>query len=52
MKPKRIRASEIRVRDETLVRVINGATKAGVHQDRKKQASKRACRKPAENDDE
>lgn len=37
--------NEIRVRDELLMRLINGATKSGVHCDRKKHNSKNECRK-------
>lgn len=36
--------NEIPVRDELLLAIINGATKAAVHKDRKKQTSKDACR--------
>lgn len=31
-------------RDWALVRIIQGATKAAVHTDKKKEASKKACR--------
>lgn len=35
----------IRTRDPLMVAVINGATKAGVHRDRRKDENRRACRK-------
>jgi hypothetical protein len=41
----RIVLSAIPVRDYALMRLILGATKSGVHVDRKKKASKLACRK-------
>lgn len=31
-------------RDYNMVSIINGATKAGVHKDRKKEQSRKACR--------
>lgn len=34
----------IPVRDELMVALINGATKSGTHTDRKKEASRKACR--------
>ena len=44
--PKRITAEQIRraSRDELMLRVIQGATKAGVHLDRRKEQSLKACR--------
>jgi hypothetical protein len=39
-----INPNRIRTRDVTLLALINGATKAAVHFDRKKLASRRACR--------
>jgi hypothetical protein len=35
---------EVPTRDHALVALINGATKAGPHLDRRKEASRRACR--------
>lgn len=35
---------EVRTRDWAMVRLINGATKAGVQPDRRKEADRRACR--------
>ena len=52
MSGTRRRPKRIRVRDPLMVRVINGATKAGVHVDRRKQQSKEACRKARGSDDE
>lgn len=39
-----IRHTDIRTRDYAMVRLINGATKAGVQLDRRKEAARRACR--------
>jgi len=36
--------NEIETRDPLMLLIIGGATKAGVHRDRKKQSSKDACR--------
>lgn len=36
--------SRLRTRDWALVRIIQGATKAAVHVDRKKEGNRRACR--------
>lgn len=41
---KKIEANAIKSRDLLMVRIIQGATKAGVAMDRKKQANKHACR--------
>lgn len=45
MKPTRPKKRVIKTRDYALVKLINGATKAGVHTDRKKKANKAECRK-------
>lgn len=42
----------IKTRDHLLVRVINGATKAGVQVDRKKQESRDRCRKKDKGEEE
>ncbi len=44
--PKRITAEQIRQasRDPLMLRVIQGATKASVHVDRRKEQSRKACR--------
>lgn len=34
----------IRTRDYNMVSIINGATKSGVHKDRKKEQNRKACR--------
>ena len=39
-----IRPSELKTRDYLMVRIINGATKAGVQKDRRKELNRRACR--------
>jgi hypothetical protein len=41
----KIDPNKLKTRDHLMVRLINGATKAGVQKDRRKEASKRACRK-------
>lgn len=35
----------IKTRDYAMVAIIKGATKAGAHKDRKKEASKKHCRR-------
>ena len=42
--PQRLNPNTIRSRDYALVALINGATKAGAHRDRRKDASRKACR--------
>ena len=37
--------NEIRTRDELIMQLINGATKSGIHCDRKKHNNKNECRK-------
>lgn len=44
METLRVDPKKVRVRDYLLVRVITGATKAGVQVDRRKEASRKACR--------
>lgn len=41
---KQIKHTDIRTRDYNMVAIINGVTKAGVHKDRKKEQSRKACR--------
>lgn len=38
------RRKDIRTRDHLMVKVINGATKAAVHRDERKEAARSACR--------
>lgn len=40
----KINPNEIKVRDPMMVRLICGATKAGVRSDRRKECNKKACR--------
>ncbi len=42
--PQQLNPNTIRARDYLLVALIKGATKAGAHQDRRKEASRWACR--------
>jgi len=37
--------NEIKTRDYLLLDLINGATKSGIHVDRRKEANRKACRK-------
>lgn len=39
-----IRHTDIKTRDHLMVALINGATKAGVHKDQRKEKSRRECR--------
>jgi hypothetical protein len=45
LKPIRFDPNLVRTRDHALVALIRGATKAAVHVDRRKEASRRACRR-------
>jgi hypothetical protein len=45
MVKRTITPGKLKTRDHLMVKVITGATKAGVHKDRRKEANKRACRK-------
>jgi hypothetical protein len=44
-KPDRINPNELKGRDPAQLAIIGGATKAGVHKDRKKEADKYKARK-------
>lgn len=44
-KPKKIDPNQVKVRDHLMVRLIQGATKGGAHKDRKKETSRKECRK-------
>ncbi len=49
-KPKRkVNPNEVKTRDYFLVAIILGATKSGVHKDKRKAANKKACRLPSLN---
>lgn len=52
MKNEKIDPNKIKTRDLLMVELIKGATKAGVHTDRKKKANKEECRKPVRLDEE
>ena len=41
---KSIDPNKIKARDQLIVALINGATKCGVHEDKKKQHSRSSCR--------
>lgn len=43
-KPIKLDPNSLPARDYVLVALINGATKSGAHADRRKDASRRACR--------
>lgn len=40
----KINPNELKTRDMLMVKLINGATKAGIEKNKKKEASKKACR--------
>ena len=42
--------NKLKTRDPLLVRIIQGVTKSGVRPDRKKEAARRACRRPVKSD--
>lgn len=44
-KPLPIKTKRPKVRDELLLDLINGVTKAAVHKDRKKELDKKRCRR-------
>lgn len=44
-KKDKLNPDEIKTRDPLLQALICGATKGGIHKDRKKDANKRKCRK-------
>jgi hypothetical protein len=43
-KNKKLNPNNIKTRDLLMVRLIQGATKAGTHRDERKEANRRACR--------
>ncbi len=45
-----VRPNALRGRDYALLALLKGATKAGVHVDRRKEAARRACRNPVRED--
>jgi hypothetical protein len=51
VKKATIKPNELKVRDPLMVKVINGATKASVHTDRKREQKRTACRKRVIPDD-
>lgn len=50
MKKNKNKKKPIKTRDYNMVNIINGATKAGVHKDRKKEANKYAAREEVDED--
>ena len=48
---KKINPNKLKTRDYLMLRVIAGATKAGVQKDQRKEASKKACRKPVKDEE-
>lgn len=50
MNPK-IDPNQLKTRDYLMLKVISGVTKAGVQKDRRKEADKKACRKPVKEDE-
>ena len=51
-KDTKINPNKLKTRDQLMVKIINGATKAGVQKDKRKEANKQACRKGNYNDKE
>ncbi len=54
MPPKKQKPMKIKtgpVRDELMVKLITGSTKAAVHKDQKKEASRKVARKKVESDE-
>ena len=47
----KIDPNQLKTRDHLMLKVIAGATKAGVQPDRRKEADKKACRKPVKEDE-
>ena len=43
--------NKLKTRDHLMLKVISGVTKAGVQADRRKEADKKACRKPLKEDE-
>lgn len=43
-KTQRIKPQDVKTRDPLMVALINGATKAGVEKDQRKEKSRRECR--------
>jgi hypothetical protein len=52
VKTERIDPNQLKVRDPLILALINGATKAGVQKDRKKEASRKRARKKVTADEE
>ncbi len=48
--PKSINPNKVKTRDPNQLSIIQGATKAGVHKDLKKEANKMAAREPVRNE--
>lgn len=48
----KIDPNQLKTRNQLMVKLINGATKAGVEKDHRKEASKKACRQKVRRDDE
>jgi hypothetical protein len=44
--PRSLNPNALRTRDYALLALLKGATKAAVHVDRRKDAARRACRRP------
>lgn len=51
LKPITIKPRELKTRDYAMLLLIGGATKAGVQPDRRKEANRKACRKPVRGED-
>jgi len=47
----KVNPNEIKTRDHLMVELINGATKAGVHKDKRREKNKKTCREPVREED-
>ena len=45
-----INPNHIRTRDVLIQKLIQGATKSGIHLDKRKEANRKACRRPIQED--
>ena len=52
MDKKKLNPNLLKTRDHLMVRIICGATKSGVHTDRKKAASRKECRRKIRQDED
>ena len=51
IQPFTINPNDIKVRDELILAIIRGATKAGTHADKRKEANRKHCRQRIHKED-